>query len=504
MGYKKLMLFILLLSIICSACSLSPGSNIENSAEASNYHLSFDEILTEINARHEAVAKPIFVWEEFEAKFVREKETREFKLEKSRGSEKSGYLSVEQMKRDAYVLIHTLRTGYSMYDFYGGDTKFDAVLKEIEVAVDSIGEMTPQTFCNLLRRQLSFIDDRHFTIGGLNFAPVIVTAFYREEAFGKTDGKYFNLRTGQEVKSVDGWPELNSLFRLSLSDDCQLVYYPVVQKSVPFLELHERYNSGVRMEAADTLKVTYNDNSTQTIPGFMDYRGLYDTSSDANIHITKGIPVFTTTAFDDSVQKNKMRQFADSYDHNSSIIVDLRGNSGGNATGVFQWFKHYTNHAVNGNSYTVYFGSMRDLYSNLSYSEKSALEENDNCQVINDTYVLMEASEDIFINNPNRLLVVLMSKSTASAAEIFVDCGHNIENVIFVGDASCGALSNNSFYFSVKLPHSYIPFSIGKYARVFPGEEYFREGRGFLPDIWVPSVDAEELICGYLQKLQKQ
>ena len=51
--------------------------------------------------------------------------------------------------------------------------------------------------------------------------------------------------------------------------------------------------------------------------------------------------------------------------------------------------------------------------------------------------------------------------------------------------------------------YSHIPIAMGTMVSIFPDEEYFQEGRGFLPDIWVPATDAEELICGYLQKLQE-
>ena len=150
----------------------------------------------------------------------------------------------------------------------------------------------------------------------------------------------------------------------------------------------------------------------------------------------------------------------------------------------------------------VYMGAVKSLYENLSSYEKRVME--NRLQVINEKYVNMNAVADVFIDNPNRLLIVLMSKWTISSAESFIDHGHSIENVLFVGDASCGVLENNMCYSSVGLPYSHLQVSMGNAVRVFADEEYFREGRGFLPDIWVPGTEAETLICGFLQKMQEK
>ena len=114
--------------------------------------------------------------------------------------------------------------------------------------------MEPKEFGKFLLPYLSFINDKHFTVDRRNPSPYLITAFYREVAFGKIGGKYVNLETGKEVKRVEGFPKLDSLFRLSLSDDYQLVYYPVAQISVPFLELTQKLVDGILTESADTLK----------------------------------------------------------------------------------------------------------------------------------------------------------------------------------------------------------------------------------------------------------
>lgn len=503
MKIRKLIALFILFSILCSAGFVTHAEQLTSSEGPVDYQLSFEEALSEINARHKAVTKPAFDWEEFKATYARDREPRDFILEIPEGPKTAGYLSVEQMQRDAYALIYNLRKYYSLYEYYGGDEKFDAVLTEIQEAITRAGEMEPKEFGKFLLPYLSFINDKHFTVDRRNPSPYLITAFYREVAFGKIGGKYVNLETGKEVKRVEGFPKLDSLFRLSLSDDYQLVYYPVAQISVPFLELTQKLVDGILTESADTLNVVYTDDSTQGLIGFMDYRVFVD-SVEADMHETQGVPVVRTTTFDKGKQSKLMMDFLNANRLSPSMVVDLRMNGGGYAWDVLAWFDSYTGRVTSANSYTVFFLTLKSLYEktiygSLSSSEKNMLEKR--LQAIDGSHVLLSEADE-FVDNPDRLLIVLTSKCTASASEWFIDYGHNVENVLFVGDASTGCSENSATYTSVSLPYSHIPMSLGTTVRVFPDEDYFQEGRGFLPDIWVPGTEAEELICGFLQKLQ--
>lgn len=505
MKIRKLIALLILLSILCSAFSGTRAETLSGSKGPVDYQLSFEEALAEINANHKAVTKPVFDQEAFKAQYAPDRESRDFILEIPEGPKTAGCLSVGQMKRDAYVLMYNLRKNYSLYDYYGGDEKFDAVLAEIEDAVSSAGEMDAQAFCTLLLEHLSFINDKHFSIGNQHYSPYMITAFYREVAFGKIDGKYVDLETGKEVERVEGFPKLDSLFRLSLSDDYRLVYYPIVQISFPYLELREKLNNGIQTEPADTLNIVYSDDSTQGLAGFVDYR-VFTHSVEADVHETQGVPVVRTTTFDKAKQSKLMMDFLDANRLSPSMVVDLRMNGGGYAWDVLAWFDSYAGRVASANGYTVFFGTLKSLYEktiygSLSSSEKSMLDKR--LQTIDSSHVLL-SEVDEFVDNPDRLLIVLTSKRTASASEWFIDYGHNVENVLFVGDASTGCSESSATYSSVSLTYSHIPMSLGTSVRVFPDEDYFQEGRGFLPDIWVPATEAEDLICGYLQKLQEE
>ena len=103
MKIRKLIALLILLSILCSACSGIQAETPSPSEGAVEYHLSFEEVLAETNADHRAITKPDFDLEAFKEKYARDKEPRDFILEVPEGPKMAGYLSVGQMKRDAWV-----------------------------------------------------------------------------------------------------------------------------------------------------------------------------------------------------------------------------------------------------------------------------------------------------------------------------------------------------------------------------------------------------------------
>ncbi len=97
---------------------------------------------------------------------------------------------------------------------------------------------------------------------------------------------------------------------------------------------------------------------------------------------------------------------------------------------------------------------------------------------------------DEFVENEN-LIIALIGKGIASAAELMVDLLHNVGNVLFVGDLTYGCYVGEAAGF--KLPLSQISVGFGNGLRIFPEADYFQEMRGFFPDLWVPAAQAEEL-----------
>ena len=81
-----------------------------------------------------------------------------------------------------------------------------------------------------------------------------------------------------------------------------------------------------------------------------------------------------------------------------------------------------------------------------------------------------------------------MDKNVGSAAEGFLSYLQLVENVIYIGENSGGALTYGQMTRHM-LPHSKILVDLPISLNVFVDLEY-REEKGFYPDLWVPSEDA--------------
>ena len=106
---------------------------------------------------------------------------------------------------------------------------------------------------------------------------------------------------------------------------------------------------------------------------------------------------------------------------------------------------------------------------------------------------------DEFTANDN-LVLVLTGNRTASSTEVLIDLLYNLSNVLLIGDNTVGCLLTDVAFAGANLPHSLIRVQFGKGAHILPEGNYFEETRGFLPDLWVPAAQAEELALKLLFK----
>lgn len=84
-------------------------------------------------------------------------------------------------------------------------------------------------------KHLTFIKDGHFNINHNFPAEKEIPFFFRQVMFVKTDSGYQDSN-GKTVVSVDGHPDLDALFKRSISKEGYLVYYPVLLKKQNLME----------------------------------------------------------------------------------------------------------------------------------------------------------------------------------------------------------------------------------------------------------------------------
>ena len=422
-------------------------------------------LMEEINAEHRAVEKVSLDGHE---KYI-QTELKNATVTVAEPNE-DGSFSAAQAEADLQYFFDYLRGNYGLYLYFGGDEVFGAAKEEILRQVREEETLTVERLSEILWENMRFIQDGHFSIDNKGMLKSLIPHFFIEIPFHKTENGYYS-EDGKLVTAVEGYDDLDLLFKRSLSRDGNIVYYPVV--------MMEHLN---RMSACPPLQLTYADTSTQML--FSEpYQRLETDITESEVtrmSTVEGIKSFTSIGcymkrFSEAAKELKTEPLS---------IVDLRFNRGGNYTTLSEWFVNYAGRQVP--AHCICIGAKLP-------------EEQDLLQ----GYMKLEhgkaifADPDDFVSNDS-LLVVLTSKRSASGAELFVDMTHNLENTLIIGENTAGCLQGTGGMV-LTLPYSRLKFSCGTAVNLWP-EGQFSEGYGLEPDLWCPAVYAEEAAINFLKK----
>ena len=380
-------------------------------------------------------------------------------------------LTVEEAKEDVNYLFDALYYDYALYDYFGGHAVFDQAKADTLQEVQSRDSLTCEDLQKILVSHLTFIKDGHFNINQDYPSEKDIPFFFRQVMFVKTDSGYQNAN-GKVVASVDNYPDLDELFKRSISEQGYLVYYPVLLKPAPF--------DGTEWEkhtCDETLTVHYTDGSTDTLTAdaWSQYYKDLPKGQNTDLRQTDGIPVFQFNSFDGSFLQEVNAAAAQMSDAAISML-DLRSNIGGYEEVAHQWINRYSRQRVfsTGVRYSVLSAS---LVASPSTS-KTPRASNDN------------------------ILILLSGKCSASSAEITLDLSYNLDNSLIIGENTNGSMIGNAGH--IELPNSKcsVTMTASTVYLTPDGSDYFEELRGFFPDIWVPAKEAETLAAKLMENLK--
>ena len=452
----------------CCALALAACLTLAGCAPSLPPQPTLDELLAEVNTAHRMVNQPQVDASQYMTRPAPDEETLDYftsdlaKFEFDPDAE----LTAAQAAEDVEYLFDAFRTLYGPYDYFGGDETFGAHKAELLAQLEEKESWTATEVQNLLVGELGFLKDGHFNINGARTNLFQVPFFFREVAFYKTeDGDYVSEK-GKRVASVDGYSDLDELFKRSISPEGEIVYYPILlREGDPFTDQSEP------QICDEALTVRYANGSTQTLTA-EPYR-IYDKEMEdggiTEYHKDGEIPVFTFNLCDINAI-NEIELGAVMVARYPVGIVDLSSNRGGNSRVTDRWLQRYLGQLPPEN------------------------------QCIMDVFVGVSDVPDAWIEN-DRVLIVLTGKWTASSAEMFVDQAHNVENVLFIGENTCGAQVTSAER-NLRLPNSKCLVVMGSGRFHVPQDwDYFEELRGFCPDLWVPAGEAEELAVKLMENL---
>lgn len=320
-------------------------------------------------------------------------------------------------------------------------------------------------------KHLTFIKDGHFNINHNFPAEKEIPFFFRQVMFVKTDSGYQDSK-GKTVVSVDGHPDLDTLFKRSISQEGYLVYYPVLLKEAKF--------DGTEWDkhvCDEQLTVHYADGSTDVLTAdtWSQYYKELPKDQNTDLRQTDGIPVFQFNSFDGSFLQ-EVNAAAAQMSNAGVSMLDLRSNIGGYEEVAHQWINRYSRQRVfsTGVRYSVLSAS---LVASPSTS-KTPRASNDN------------------------ILILLSGKCSASSAEITLDLSYNLDNSLIIGENTNGSMIGNAGH--IELPNSKcsVTMTASTVYLTPDGSDYFEEMRGLSPDIWVPAKEAETLAAKLMENLK--
>ena len=408
--------------------------------------------------------------------------------------ERASSVTREQAIYDAEILLMLLRISYGAYTYYGGDEVFLPMFESIFDTLDTSRQWTAGRSGNFQLVLHTFISqviaDNHFTIGGRhlgseNYSPAhtttygtVATFFVGEIGFDFGNDRFRSRETDMYILEVVGH-DVNELFRLSIDDEGELSYIPVLV--VPGRDGGREF----------PITVVY-ENGEQEIVNLLRHNPTRRNYQSPSLKWVDEIPVVTIMSMQSYPNVPEARQFlAYAYELKNEpvVIVDVRSNHGGNNLLSAQWLHIMSGEVVPSNSVILQMGNHQETMEALAAVPSDSLQYRPIADFmtyhpttpLGDYHFVWNYTADRLVPN-DQLIILLTDRYTASAGEGFVDFVLNLENTLIIGQNTAGVahkIAGAAFF----LPNSGVPVHFGPGIAFFP-EGLFAEGVGYAPDIW--------------------
>jgi drug/metabolite transporter superfamily protein YnfA len=412
--------------------------------------------------------------------------------------------TAQQAAEDVERLFYLFSHGYSGYAFFDQQGEFGQAKTSILQELSSQSSWSSDALSSLLHEHLHFIVDCHMRIGDYRFAGhadfwydtrLELTLGYDGYQFASDGDTYTVGSINDSDPSLYVRPSLNQqgepIYRLGLLS---------MEEPAPLL----LNAAGKEGERPFEIKLRRSD---------FDYYSEDVFRED----VLGGIPVVRVRSFSD-YYADELSQFVETAGNHRGepvVILDIRGNGGGNERWPTSWIQRLTGERPESvfvfselESKTSMIGRANALrYFDHRASEPS-LYGADIARYTRFAESLESGERQPRWTGPrypqmplianDTTVIVVTNDQVASAGEGLIMRISQAENVVVVGENSMGALifGNISAH---RLPHSglmvWLPINFGLY---LDGE--LREGVGLEPDLWVPAADAVNYAVAAVRK----
>lgn len=414
-------------------------------------------------------------------------------------------ISAQEATEDVQRFFTLLAHGYCGYGFFLQEGDFAAAELAIVHELQSQSRWSTSALSALIHDHLDFIRDCHLRLGELPFCQHQDFWYDTTLLVSLGDAGYSFSSDGltHTLVGVNGDDPADWLFP-SLSLDGDPVY------RLGTLSSAEPRPLQVTTQHADEVR-------TRTVPLARSSGHIGSPFSSGRLG---GVPVVRADSFGDYYRQelDAFVESASTYRGEPYVVVDIRGNGGGNTRWPQSWIRGFTGDSL------VLRHALTELISRTTRAGRANLFRQAVAQARREDRAQAEAElgryqaeaerfddpaqepywtalqipDARFVENDSTLVVVFDGDVASAGEGMLVYLYEQVENVLFVGENSMGALTFGQVT-AHQLPNSKLPVTLPVKLNV-PTDLQFREGIGYLPDLWVPSADAVDATVAAIRK----
>ena len=406
-------------------------------------------------------------------------------------------ISLLGANHDVETFFSALQTSYGLYTYLGGDEIFLPIRNAILEIVNTQEVPNPPTRTTwsthaledlLVTKLRPVINDGHFTIGRERFLMDYIF-FTADARFRLNENGFYNIINGAYVESLElpCIPELyfklDTTFRLSMcANGAEFFYVPVIYLREQAGMVYPRF-----------MTITYTNEIYETFEILEVIQPERPEHQPPSLEIVQGIPVLTIMAMGAIANPNgfayeegrQVMAYVNELRDKPIFIIDLRGNFGGTGSLPLNWFYELLNQNVP-STYVSLLAICIDVQRNFFRGpthDAAIINRFRPSRMFDDNHRYVNYPPRNIVQN-NQLIIILVDRHSASAAEWMTDLAFNITNTLVIGQNTAGVALSGFTSWSFILPHSRIKFNFGSSLTVHT-DGHFREGLGYAPDIWV-------------------
>jgi len=435
-----------------------------------------------------------------------------------------GSVSVEEAREDVNLLFTSIKYGYVLYEYYGGDDIFgtakEQILTDIADRTANRNTISKREFRQIILEHLDFVQDGHAIFAGQSLLQHYDFFYSEKITFSRDDAGFYTLINGDRYYLQKAIPEssetvakgfvpIEDYIKLSLDPDGRLVYILGTLAQLDQQQLNIRITLTNGEETTEQKVILLRRSNTNLYQP-----AIYKRSVENNITIITN----RSTAPSTETMRSDLDRFVADAAQIADLdvaILDLRDHSGGQWQPTLQWAETLAGTPISFDKHDAKLRTrtaltLKQYFANwyLRGNEERLIQSTNDINLsllrlhsfdpardaVWSTDHSIDDQPDLLPNDT--CLFVLIDRNTASAGEDFIQFLRQLDNVVFVGENTRGMNISGEPIWGT-LPNSELSFQLPVDMTLSGG---WVEGAGYAPDIWVNPGKALDRVLRFLER----